>query len=155
LGAGWTKKWGQGCSVSIGISALLMTAILGGWTGACPRKVRGRVPGAGFQSSAASPTLASTRGGMLARTGLNAGRLLCRGPAFRIAGMRWQSTTAPTVPLSFDLHLPPSKDEYSSAQKAPAVVLMHGVPSLFHPQSVDFVVLGLKIEFTYPLKTPR
>jgi hypothetical protein len=94
-------------------------------------------------------------GGMLTRTGLSAGRLLCMGLPFRIAGVRWQSTTVPIVPLSFDLHLPPSKEEYSSSQKAPAVVLMHGVSPHFHHQSVDFAVLGLKIEFTYPFKAPR
>lgn len=94
-------------------------------------------------------------GGMLTRTGLNAGRLFCRGLPFRIASIRSQSTTAPIVPLSFDLHLPPSKEEYSSSQKAPAVVLMHGVPSHFHCHSIDFVVSGLKIEFTYSFKTPR
>ena len=32
-----------------------------------------------------------------------------------------------TIPLAYDLHLPPSKAEYDPAQPTPAVVLMHGV----------------------------
>jgi hypothetical protein len=46
---------------------------------------------------------------------------------------RCLSSAAPnqTIQLAYDLHLPPSKAQYSPSQQTPAIILMHGVhPSL-------------------------
>jgi hypothetical protein len=91
---------------------------------------------------------------MLRRTRGHAGRIVCRALPLQKGDCRRLSTAAPIVPLSFDLHLPASKQQYSSSQKIPAVVLTHGVLQALHNLVNNFLAVWLKDQSAHPFKTP-
>ena len=63
---------------------------------------------------------------MFPRTSFNCIKL-SRNLARRLQLRCFATTSEKTIPLAFDLHLPPSKSEFSSTQQYPAIILMHGV----------------------------
>src|SRR5947207_595883 len=74
---------------------------------------------------------------MLTRLTLNSGRHPIKSLT-RLIQWRCLSTGSQTIPLAYDLHLPPSKARYSQSQPIPAVILLHGVAAC-HTPSVKII----------------